>query len=368
MQLQLQDFPTLVRNQVAAVTASCAKLMDVSVGSILRAVLEANASVALWLQWLIMEVLSLTRAATSNGVDLDSWVADFGLNRLSAVSATGLATFSRSTPGLAAIIPVGAIIRTGADANSQAFAVTEDSNRATWCAGGYALAAPLAEITVPIQALSPGQAGNVQAGVLVLLSTPIPGVDSVTNNNPMAGGVDAESDVALRSRFGGFMDSRTRATVQAVEFSIQSVQQDLIYKLVEQYDPSGTFRAGHFTVIIDDGSGSASDVLIGKVGAAIEAVRAIGSTYSVIPPLLVVVNVSLHISGGNPALVQSAIIGWLAEQPIGATIFISKLMQVAHDSDPNVLNVSDLSINGLASDLAMSQFTRPMPGVVSIST
>ena len=104
MQLQLQDFPTLVRNQAAAVSASCATVLDVSVGSVLRAIIEANASVALWMQWLILEVLALTRASTSNGADLDSWVADFGLTRLPAVVASGSARFSRATPGLASIV------------------------------------------------------------------------------------------------------------------------------------------------------------------------------------------------------------------------------------------------------------------------
>ena len=79
MQLPLQDFTTLVRNQAAAVAASARTLIDLSVGSVLRAALEANASVGLWMQWLIVEVLATTRAATSQGADLDSWVADFRL-------------------------------------------------------------------------------------------------------------------------------------------------------------------------------------------------------------------------------------------------------------------------------------------------
>jgi uncharacterized phage protein gp47/JayE len=367
MQLQLQDFPTLIRNQAAAVAASCSTLLDVSVGSVLRAILEANASVALWMQWLIMEVLSLTRAATSNGSDLDSWVADFGLSRLPAIAASGSARFSRATPGLSAVIPVGAIIRTGSDASSQAFAVIADSSEAAWNGSGYALASTALEIIVPIQAVVPGQAGNVQAGLLVLLSTAIPGIDGVTNDYPMTGGLDAEGDIALRSRFGGFIDSRTRSTVQAVEFAIQSVQQGLQYKLAQQLDPSGAFRAGHFTVVVDDGTGSPSDTLLGEVGSAIEAVRAVGSTYSVIRPQLLVVNVSMQVSGGSAALVQAAVGGWIAQQPIGTAIFLSKLTQIAHDADPFVVNVSGLTINGVAADLAMPEFARPMAGLVTIT-
>ncbi len=60
-------FTTLMQNMAAAVEASATQLLDLTVGSTLRAVLEANASIALWMQWLILLVLRTTRAATSNG-------------------------------------------------------------------------------------------------------------------------------------------------------------------------------------------------------------------------------------------------------------------------------------------------------------
>ena len=82
MQLPLQTFSTLVANAAAAVQGSARQLVDLTIGSTLRAVLEANASLALWMQWLILLVLRTTRAATSTGADLDTWVADFGLARL----------------------------------------------------------------------------------------------------------------------------------------------------------------------------------------------------------------------------------------------------------------------------------------------
>ena len=59
--LSLQNFTSLVQNMAAAVQASAASLLNLTVGSTLRAILEANASVVLWLQWLILQVLSLTR-------------------------------------------------------------------------------------------------------------------------------------------------------------------------------------------------------------------------------------------------------------------------------------------------------------------
>src|SRR3954468_22547782 len=112
MQLSLRTFNTLVQDMAAAVQAGAAQLLDLTSGSTLRAVIEADASVALWMQWLILQVLRTTRAATSTDVDLDSWMADYSLTRLPPVPATGVVTFSRFTPSIAAFVPVGTLVRT----------------------------------------------------------------------------------------------------------------------------------------------------------------------------------------------------------------------------------------------------------------
>src|ERR1019366_9585348 len=107
MQLQLRTFDTIVAAAAAAVQAAATTVLDLTVGSVLRAILEANAGLGLWLQWLILQVLQTTRAATSTAGDLDTWMADFGLTRLAAVAANGIVTFSRFSPVTTALVPVG---------------------------------------------------------------------------------------------------------------------------------------------------------------------------------------------------------------------------------------------------------------------
>ena len=368
MQLSLQDFPALVRTQAAAAGRAASTLVDLSVGSVLRAVLEANASVALWMQWLIMEVLSTTRAATSQGGDLDSWVADFGLSRLQAVPAAVGVRFSRVTPGLATVVPVGAVVRTGAGPDGQAFAVVADASRPEWTGAGYALAADAAAVVVPARAVIGGRGGNVQAGVLRLLSTAVPGVDQVINDFAAAGGADAETDAALRARFGGFLDSRTRATAQAVTFAVQSVQQGLQFKVEDRLAADGSVRAGHFTVVLDDGSGAPSDALIQAVGSAIEAVRPVGGSYSVRRPQLVGVDVVLHVQGSAEAAarVRAAIGAYVGLLGIGTGVTLSRLIQVAHEADALIGSVWGVTINGLAADLVVPPYGRAMPGAVVV--
>ena len=153
MQLPLQDFTALVRTQAAAVKGAARGLIDLSVGSVLRAVLEANASVGLWIQWLIVEVLATTRAATSTGLDLDSWVADFGLARLPGIAASGSATFSRATTGLSSVVPVGALVKTGTGTDALSFAVVADAGHPAWTGAGYLLLADQLALAAPVRAV-----------------------------------------------------------------------------------------------------------------------------------------------------------------------------------------------------------------------
>ena len=105
--IQSQSFTTLVTNMVTAIQANASIALNLTVGSVLRAIVEAVAGMGLWLQAQIAYVLTITRAATSNGPDLDSFVNDFGLFRLAAVAAVGNLTFSRfSTVGSAVVISI----------------------------------------------------------------------------------------------------------------------------------------------------------------------------------------------------------------------------------------------------------------------
>lgn len=358
MQLPLQDFTALVRTQAAAVQGAARELIDLSVGSVLRAVLEANASVGLWVQWLIVEVLATTRAATSAGLDLDSWVADFGLARLPGIPAVGLATFSRATTGLSSVVPVGALVKTGTGTDALTFAVTADAGNPAWTGAGYSLSEDQLAVVAPVTALAAGRVGNVRAGEMRLLASAIPGVDTVTNEAAAAGGLDAEADAALRVRFGGFIDSRTQATAQAVGFAIQGLQQGLSFVIAERVDTAGAVRPGHFTVTIDDGSGGATPALLAAAGAAIEAVRPIGSTFSVRAPQVVLVDVALQVAGPAAALaaVRAAVGAYVAALPIGAGLVISRVIQLAHDADPGVTRVSNVTLDGLASDLMPASY------------
>jgi len=280
----------------AAVQGACAQLVDFSVGSVIRAITEANASVALWLQWLIAQTLSMTRAATSVGADLDSFMADFGVSRLPAVASIGYVQFYRQFSGYATEIPVGTIVRT-ADGLSL-FAVTADPTNPAYvlATSSYSLPSSVLSVTVPVQAQVAGSSGNVLAAAIQLLSSAIGGVDGVTNPGAFSGGFDAESDTALRVRFQAFLDSRSCATPLAIGYSVASVQQGLRWNLAENVSAAGAATPGNFVLTVDDGSGAPPASLLSTVASAVDLVRPAGTSFVVLAPVAITVGVSLSIA------------------------------------------------------------------------
>ncbi|MBV8399016.1 MAG: baseplate J/gp47 family protein [Acetobacteraceae bacterium] len=370
MQLSLQTFSTLVQNMAASVQSAASQAFDVTVGSTVRAILEANASVALWMQWLILQVLQSTRAATSNGADLDTWMADFTLTRLPAVAATGTVTLSRHTTTMPALIAPGVLVRTGDGA--QTFSVVADTSNPAWNSqsAAYVLGAGISSITVPVAAQVPGSAGNVQGATVTLLATAVPGVDTVVNASPFTNGLDAETDAAFRARFQSFIQSRSRATSQAVGYAVTSVQQGLQYTVQENVSSAGLPVMGSFVVTVDDGSGNPSSALLSAVRSAVDLVRPIGSVFTVQPPAIVPAAVSLSIlaapGAAKPSVVanvSTALTAYVNALPVGASLSLTRLAQVAYAADPGVQNVTNLLINGGGADLLA-----PPAGAIKVSS
>lgn len=359
MAITTQDFTTLVRNQVTAIQGAAKVLVDLTVGSILRAVVEANAAVILWLQGLILQLLAITRAATSSGADLDSWVGDFGLTRLAAVAASGQVSFARFTPSQQAVVPVSTTIQTGDGA--QQFAVTLDTTNPAYSAtlGGYVLAAGVGSINVPVAASTAGAGGNVSAGQLNTLTQAVPGVDTVSNAAAFTNGVDAESDAALRIRFIAFVASLSKATKGAVGYAITSLKQGVIYTLVENQQYNGTTDYGYFYVVVDDGTGSPGSTFLSNVSNAIDAVRGVSIRFGVFAPVVVTANAGMTITtaagydhNAVVALVVAALRSYINGLRLGQTLTYSRLAQVAYDASPGVTNVTAVTLNGGTADVS----------------
>lgn len=374
MSITTKDFTTLVRDQVAAIQGAAKALIDLTVGSVLRAIVETNAAVVLWLQGLILQVLAITRAATSSGTDLDSWVADFGVTRLAAVTASGQVTFSRFTASQQSVVSIGTTVQT-AD-GSWSYTVTLDTSNVNYNAtlGGYVLGTGTTSISVPVTASTAGAGGNAAIGQINTLTQAVPGVDTITNTAAFTNGADAETDAALRTRFIAYIASLSKATKAAVGYAITSLQQGLTYTLTENTTYAGAAQMGYFYVVVDDGTGNPGATLLSTIYNAIDAVRPICSTFGVFGPVLVTANVSMTITTAagydHPtvvAQVAAALADYINSLSIGQTLAYSRLAQVAYDASPGVTNAASILLNSGTADVTATAKQIIKAGTVTVS-
>lgn len=367
--LSLQNFTALVQSMTAAAQGACAQLLDFTVGSVLRALTEAVASVGLWLQWLIVLLMARQRLATCSGADVDSFVADFGLTRLPGVASSNYVTFARFFATTPATILVGeTTVRTG-DV-SQTFSVLADTTNALYSpaitdpggavVGGYVIPAGTASANILVQNTVVGTAGNVSAGTISLLGTAISGVDTVVNASAFTNGLNAESDAALKARFVNYIGSLSKATLLAVTSAVQSVQQGITVSIAPNVDTTGAYRPGFFVVTVDDGTGNPPSSLLTQISLAVNQVKSLCEAYAVQGPTVEDVAIVLTISVASGYVkanligpVQTAISAYVNALPIGAPLPYSRIPSIVYGVSPGVTNVSSYTLNGGTADITV---------------
>ncbi len=272
------------------------------------------------------------------------------------------------------MVAPGTILKT--QDGSISFVVTIDMSNPAWQSSSntYCLSPGVTSLDLPIDALAPGLSGNVLSGTITILASPVSGIDTIDNAAPTTGGEDPESDAAIRVRFANFFAARSRATLDAVGYAISLADWSLSYAILENADATGNFRLGNMLVVVDDGTGSLSDAAIQSLSLAIEAVRPLGTTFSIQPPQIVQVQISL--SAQLPAALsaiatqrslQAAIETYIINLPIGSTISSTRISQLAYQTEPRIINISNVILNGQAADLIAPATTSFIPQSVSFT-
>ena len=300
-----------IQSRLTSVFLSFAK------GKVLRALAETYAGNSLWLQKENLQIVMLTRLATSYGSDIDTFVADFplaGVKRLGAQAATGLCVFSRYSVGpTIGYVPVGGTVRT--TDGTQTFQVYADPSNPAYVAsyanpdgssGAYAIAAQVASVTAPVRGVTngtsgqPGSNSNVGAQTIGLISSTMPGVDTVTNPGAFTNGFDVEGDDSVKARFALAVAGRSGGTVPAYQSAIANLRVGLTCQVLQNQDLNGAADPGMVTVIVDDGSGNLSADLLKAAQAAIASdttgVRAAGIRTGVYAATRQAINVTMQIA------------------------------------------------------------------------
>jgi len=356
--LNIKSFTELVNEQIIAIQARSAKLVDFSIGSILRSLAESNAGVASWLQQLIVRVLVTTRASTCSGEDLDSWMADFGFYRLSAVQASGMVTFSRFTATHPALILTGTKVRTMD--GTQIYTVISDSRINTFDSGqkGYVIPAHVVSVKVPVRATRAGADGNVMAGTVTVIVGTVAFVDAVTNAGAFTGGKNAETDDDFRARFTKWFTSLSKATKEAIEFALLHIQNGVSYTLTENVSYDGHPQPGYFYAVVDDGSGWPSEAFIQRANVAIENTRGFTVSFGVFSPVVIRADVSIIIKTESPehhaevlGLVKRAVEVYINSLTLGQLLTYTKLLKLASSASPMIKSITSIKLNNSNADL-----------------
>ena len=376
MYLRMRTLSQFVQDMATAVQGYSREALDLSVGSVIRAILEAQASVALWLQVLVADVFEASRAGTARGEKLDTWMADFAFARLPAVASAGYVKFTRGFPDGEVLVPERARLKSSDGLIS--FIVASDKDHPAWDdqARGYRFAGAQLELELPIICEEAGIAGNVGAGAISMLASAIAGVESVVNVQPTIGGVDAEDDAAFRSRFLDYINSRSRATTDAVSHAIRSIRQGLQFRILENRSTTGDAIPGQFLVVVDDGTRDPTDGTVEAVAKAIESVRPLGSGFAVQRPIKVNCDISCVVELTAMASAQAAQVRLEAERAIkryvlglgiGEILPLSRIAQIVYTVDPRIRNVLDVRLNGQAVDVVPGETGAIVPIMVSVA-
>jgi len=312
-------------------------------------------------------ILEIVFAQTSYGEHLEMRVGEHGIERLPATHATGQITVT-AQPGTLPVFRAA----TPADPITGAPSVEfETEEEVLVDVSGVA--------SVPIRAVEAGAGGNVIAGAINVLATSLPGVASITNEEPTAGGADEESDEALLERY--LLMVRTPSAGGNIADYVNWAR-----------EVPGV--GGAAVVPVEGGSGTVTIALIGTdklpaSQAVVDAVQdyiapdgalgggkaPIGASVSVEAATTLDVDVSATLviaNGYNASTVRSA-----AEAKIAAYLELivfaadndvkySRIANAILDTD-GVLDYSDLSVNGGTANIAVGAKVVAVPGAVNLS-
>lgn len=378
MTLTFKTVPGFVSDEIATWSAQTGTSPAFTSGDPLLAFWQSVAVQLDFLQAQVELVLALSRAQTSTGADLDSFMAQFNFVRLGATFATGAETFQNpNVSGSPITIPVGAVVQTiggllqyavVADTTNTAFNTTTNS---------YILAVGQTSITATVQALIAGSGSNVLANALTQFGSSVPAIATIFNPSPITNGVDAESDQAFRQRFILYLATLAKATRAAILAAATGVQQGLLINLMENQQPNGSPLLGSFTVIVDDGSGDPPASLLNAVFNAVDETRAFSVQPFVIAPssLTAVIAFAAHVTPAanqteaviNTAI-QNAVTTMVNGLAPGQTLYASAIIAAALSVTGVVsVNASSLTINGGTDDVTPAASLEVRTTVANVS-
>ena len=291
-------------------------------------------------------------AITASGRYLDNKVAEQGLVRKDATSATVTVTI-KGNPG--STVSIGDKVASDALIFSVTESRTLDSTGTT---------------KVTAQCDTFGKVGNVPTGAVNRFPVTLPGLVSVINEESASGGFDAETDEELRERY--FEKVSLPATSGSKYHYVMWAKEvggvgDA--KCLPLWNGNGTVKV----IIINSDKGVADSDLIERVAEHIEESRPIGAKVTVESAAPLVININAKVvladSGGIEKAkeqITESINSYLKKNTFHNTYISYAQIGRCILSCPAVADYSDLRVNSGTENIEIGETQVPVLGVVSI--
>jgi uncharacterized phage protein gp47/JayE len=195
---------------------------------------------------------------------------------------------------------------------------------------------------VPIIATTSGVGGNSTSGTITILTTPLDGVISVNNTDPVSGGSDAETIDDFKYRFSEWAKSLGRSNIHTIRGYVGTVDGVHSSHIMENFP-----EKGDVTIYVEDGSGSATSDLLATVKDALEGdlimdggIKPAGIQYLYTTPTIISITVNIELtflSGFSPADVTANVLQIITDlinsKNIGDAYVYSEMVYTAQSVD-----------------------------------
>lgn len=261
---------------------------------------------------------------TATGISLDKLAENKQTTRNPATYASGSVIFARASAAPQRYdIPAGTTVAT-AD-RTLMYVTTED---------GYIDVGNTTSADIPISASEVGVIYNITPGTISAITTPVIGIDTVTNPDDISGGSDMETDAVFRARIMAYR-ADARGTMDAIRAALLDIDGVISLSVTED--------TGNNLVYVYITGGADAEIT-----DVINTVRPAGISVIWSRPTQVSINVAATVTGSG-ASVESALSAYLDSLAIGDDVTYSALVAAAMSAAANGATITALTAtNGVS--------------------
>lgn len=342
-----QNFVDTVKTKIGLKSS---RLTNFSAGSNLLSIIEAVCHFVEYLQLRVNKAINSFSIKDAVDEDLDLRAGDYNVTRKQAKQATGIATFSRTTPAPSQFtVYAGSQVATTPDVYGNSLSYKLD-NDITFPSGAMS-------VTGYVTCTVAGFVGNIAVGQISVMTSTISGVDAVSNAAAFTDGADKETDEALRQRIATTINGLKASCEQAIKAAALGVQGITVVRVTDNQP-----APGQITVYVSNESGTLTSQQLADVRTAVNNEVAFGILANVLTPDVVYVAMSMDVIYDDEFYtkeevdnnLRSAIYTFVTRNP-ETTLKLWDLQVLIRDI-PGVINLKNLKINGIADDYTDSGF------------